>query len=176
MVLGERVNGLMMDKGWHFVTGDSHDIHRRVQEIDPDARLAAHVDTGEIGVVAWVRRSVMGAGDFEDASGVPVQDPGGAWLLAFRLYDEHGNTYRGEPTEEVIEQMNRAAVGRRRRPELENFADFAQRHHDNLMRRWGIETEDVVGDIAEQAVLGHYRDEKRHLQHVYVPKGVTADG
>lgn len=172
MVLGERVDGLMMDKGWRFVTGDAHDIHRRVQEIDPDARLVAHESTREIGVANWVQRSRLGDGDFESTAETPVQDRGGAWLLAFRIYDDSGLTYKGEPTDEVITQLNRAAVGRRRREDLERFYDKAKAHHDNLMRRWGIDTENVLGDMAERAVHGHYEDEQRPFQHIYVPKGV----
>lgn len=172
MVLGERVKGLMMDEGWRFVTGDAHDINTRVREIDPDARLVAHETTREIGVVSWIARSKMGEGDIEDSARVAVQDPGGAWLLAFRIYDDNGLTYKGEPTDEVITTLNRAATDRRRREDLERFYDYATAHHEKLMRAWGIETEDVVGDIAEQAVHGHYRDEKRPMQHIYVPGGL----
>ena len=176
MVLGDRVNGLMMDKGWRFVTGDSHDICRRVTELDSDARLVGHETTGEIGVAAWVARAKMGAGEFEDSAGIPIQDPGGAWLLAFRLYDEDGRTYKGEPTEEVIRLMNRSATTRRRREDLERFAENAEAHHTAQMLAWERETEGVMGEIAEEAVYGHYRDEGRRLQHIYVPKGAALDG
>lgn len=114
MQLGERVKGLMMEPDWRFVTADAFDVHRRVNEYDSAARLAARNGTRQIGVVRFIDREALGEG-IEDTLQAPADDRGGAWLLVIRAENADGTPMIGEPSPVVLEQMKAADIWARRR-------------------------------------------------------------
>jgi len=172
MVLGEEVKGLMaLGVDWRFVTGDSADIGRRVNELDQNARLVANPRTGEYGVAVWVERSKLGEEDIEADAQVAIQDRGGVWALAFKATDAEGRYITsGEPDQRLIDQMNRASL-RRKREDLEKFVEFETRRHEGYVRMWEGAASAHMQALADQMVFGHRKARGIKAARIFVPQG-----
>lgn len=107
MRLGATVPGVLMAP-WRFVAEDQHDISRRVQAIDPDARLAVNCLDGQLGIVRHVR-----IGNAVEALGM---DPQNTWIIAFKVKDDDGEPLTGEPDARVLEQMRKYDTWTKRNP------------------------------------------------------------
>jgi hypothetical protein len=107
MRLGGQVPALLSD--WRFIAQDTHDISRRVRELDPDARLAMEMDGGCLGIV---RRVVLPVDP-----DVLQADPHDTWIIGFRAADEDGNPLTGEPDARILEQMRLRDSWRLQNPE-----------------------------------------------------------
>lgn len=114
MQLGAQVRGLMMNLHWRFVTADAHDVHIAVNQHDANARLAAHEDTQQLGVVRFVEREHLGEG-IDDIAKTEVTPRGGAFLLVFFPRNPDGSYMHGEPDATVVEQLRERDVWARRR-------------------------------------------------------------
>ena len=173
MVLGEEVQGIFaLAHDWRFVTGDASGIHTRVREIHPDARLVANAHDGRLGVAVWVQRSKMGDGDIEDSAGVPVQDKGGAFVLALPIRDEDGFPYKGEPDQRVVDQLNRASTTRKRE-DLEKFAELEAARHEALVAAWERDLEAASRPAAELSVFGHHKLNGIRAPRIFVPTSLN---
>lgn len=77
---------------WRFVEEDIHDISRRVQEYDAEARLARDEITGQLGLARRVANP--------DPTG-----SGSIWVIAKRLTEADDEPLTGEPDARVLEQQ-----------------------------------------------------------------------
>jgi hypothetical protein len=120
--LGSEVPNLLGDV-WRFVAEDQHDIARRVQVIDPDARLAMNTSTQQLGIVRHIR-----VGPAVEAIGM---DPQNTWIIAFKVREEDGTPCTGEPDARVLEQMQRFDTWTKRNPErARDVAEKVVRHRE----------------------------------------------
>lgn len=114
MLLGDE---LPLDPGWRLVENDLHDIHRRVREIDQDARLVREDGTGRLGLAR-----------FNSAAGL---NPGGAFVLSTWCIDPATRAdLTGEPDGRVI-QFQRIADGHK----ITDLKGFTRKRRDALAAR-----------------------------------------
>jgi len=106
----------LADLGWRFVTGDTHDVARKVREGFSDTRIVGYPDTGELAVAVWVPRAKLGGEKLRDESvQQPVQAHGGAWVLSFRLRDPSTGGVRRTLESDVLVELAQRDTHRRRR-------------------------------------------------------------
>ena len=105
---------LPLDPGWRVVEGDLHDISRRVQEYDPDARLVRDDQSGALGLARIMRGSALMPEDF-------------MIFAAHSLDPETGQRLYGEPDARVTRHQ-RIADGHT----IANTTVWARRRRDAL--------------------------------------------
>lgn len=170
MNLGGEVNGALMDPHYRFVTGDAADVHRRIQEIDPDLRLAAHSELRDIVVVKWVPLDDLGEDGFtDDNTGLNVDAPGGVWLIAFRCMNPDGTEMIGEPNASVLDQARRASVTNRRREDLEHWARDCYEAHERHVNAVVAEEAEAMAEDISRAVHPWVKQGR-----LYVPTSIGA--
>lgn len=102
---------------------DRGDYTRKVRDYDPDARLVAHVGSGQIGVARWVLDSFA---------------QGGAWMIAFRARDEDSGDEIHYPDERVLQLQKKFDTWARKNPKR-----LAKAAEETLRRR-----EEFISDEA----------------------------
>lgn len=105
---------LSLDSGWRVVEGDLHDISRRVQEYDPDARLVRDDQSGALGLARVMRGNVLMPEEF-------------LTFVAYSLDPATGQRLYGEPDARVTRHQ-RLADGHT----IANTTVWARRRRDAL--------------------------------------------
>ncbi len=140
---------------WRFVEEDLHDISRRVQEYDQDARLARDDVSGQLGLARRV------------ANPDPTGD-GSIWVIAKRLLDSDDEPLAGEPDARVLEQQRASDAFRH-----QNLAAWRRTQEKvweaNERRRIQREIEKNM-DNAEKFVWTARRKDLNQMAPVAVPK------
>jgi hypothetical protein len=150
MQYGQLVKPLFLaSPGWRFITGDTHDIARRVQEMHSGTRVVGHPQTGYLAIAVWIPRSSMPEKvDAKDS----VQEEGGAWILSFRLQRPNG-TPRFTLEADVLTELRLKDSHRRRRKidprKLYNELEKAHELREEAFRVSSlIETEAIIEERA----------------------------
>lgn len=150
MRLGAQVDGFMMAE-WRFVEDDMHHIAERVQEFDPDSRLAMRMDTGQYGVVRHVQLPVLGE----------------TWIIGMMLSDQDGNPLKREPDGRVMHQLREydswrhAHPGRTLRRQAEKLLAIKEHERQRAIR-------ENAGELAESYL---YWGRRRYgiQRNIYIP-------
>lgn len=158
MRLGSTVPGIT-GTGYRFVAEDQHDICRRVQEIDADARLAVNVADGQLAIV----RRVVLEGDVS----MLEMDPHDTWIIAFRVSDpQSGMPLDGEPDARVLERMREYDSWNKRNPvRAKQAAEAVVRHREAQVEK---ELREHAREMAE-AYLWAGRRYFGLKHNIYVP-------
>ena len=177
MQYGDLVAPLFLaDPGWRFVTGDTHDIARRVHDEFSDTRIVGRPETGHLAVAVWVPRSKMGKTMTDDSVKQSVQPAGGAWVLSFRLMqnDQPRHTLEAD----VLEELRRKDTHRRLRGvdprKLYNELEAA---HERRQERAVLSMSEYNRAVIEEQLYAWSRSQRVpwNPARIYVPARANGD-
>lgn len=156
MQLGQPVPGSAWIQNWRFVESDLHDISRRVQEYDSEARLVCDVTDGQIGIARKVPSYLHLAG--------------GYWTIAIQFEDPD----TGEPVRKadgrVLQTMGRMDSYR---VNLANHQERMRQRQFILEKQQENALSETNGDHAERFVHELRRDVSARPR-AFIPEKVPA--